>query len=379
MIKKILLLSLISVPVLASSVVCRETFHDQKLLSHMISMQSGEQLLSLSSGRKMAVIFEKSSLVTTTKKEVFVMVHGVGETAEAHTQLATEMRQKGFDVLRVNLQGHGKTLIEQNKNSEVPYVIPAEDNIADLAEVLQRMGSRDIILAGHSYGGGISLGAVQKLGNSAQNIKKVVLFSSYVKSLDKYYMDSITSGTAPLQAGKLAMKAMGVPAEWVESMLSPMESWVSIWTNWATAWQDHLYRHTPADEVRDAAMKPMLEMFKNISYPISFVLQTPEIKGEENLGLSFELRMKGALAAMRGLDRLNFLDTSGPLDLPKSPEYVLVSSSYDEIVTPTMMNDFKNRLSIQNYKFQSQMLKGGHYTVREKPAEVAALLEALSN
>ncbi len=373
----------------AATMICNDVFLTEHKISakfieeNFAPISYGKQLVDLSSGRKIALIFEKSTTTDANlKKPIFVMTHGMGESAEAHTELAQIMRDKGYDVLRVSLQGHGETLIESMKKEPIPYIIPVEDNIRDLAEVLYRVSSdRQVILVGHSYGGAVTLGVAEKFEKMgiASRIKDVVLVASFVKSLDKYYMDSVTSGMAPVQAQKLVLKTLGIPGEWVESFYSPFEKITAPISQMFQYWRDMFYGTIPVDNYRDMALKPSLEMFKMFQFPLHYAFQAPPMKGEENLKLDFGLRMKAVLAATRGVSDFNILDYSKELDLPKNVKYILVSGSTDDVVTPSMLNEFKDRLDESGYKTKSMMISGGHYLVREKPAEVAARLVPVLN
>lgn len=84
-----------------------------------------------------------------------LMLHGVGADSRGLITTAQMLRnQEGVRVVLIDLRGHGRS---GGTPWSVAYVGQYDDDVSDVIAELRRQGSRRIVLAGHSMGGGIAL------------------------------------------------------------------------------------------------------------------------------------------------------------------------------------------------------------------------------
>ncbi|MCB0369834.1 MAG: alpha/beta hydrolase, partial [Bdellovibrionales bacterium] len=131
-----------------------------------------------------------------SKKEIIVVLHGLGKSSSDLKYFMQEAEKKDDSVLAIDLHGFGETAV-LNNNYKSETSIPYEYSRDDVFEILKQIPSDiNIKLIGHSYGGGIALSILKKMAeeNTSLNVTTVVLLSTFVKNLDKYYQDAALSG-----------------------------------------------------------------------------------------------------------------------------------------------------------------------------------------
>ena len=101
-------------------------------------------------------------------KTTIVLLHGWGQNIEMMKPIGDNFKDK-FNILIIDLPGYGKS-DEPNKTWTV-------FDYSDMVhELLEKLGIKDPILMGHSFGGKISIDYA-----SRYNVKKLVLFASPFK------------------------------------------------------------------------------------------------------------------------------------------------------------------------------------------------------
>jgi len=101
-------------------------------------------------------------------KKTIVLLHGWGQNIEMMKMVGDPLSDR-FQVLILDLPGYGKS-------SEPPFSWTVYDYVEMLHELLDKLGIKDIILIGHSFGGKISLAYASKY-----KVDKLVLFGSPFK------------------------------------------------------------------------------------------------------------------------------------------------------------------------------------------------------
>ena len=92
-------------------------------------------------------------MARTKPKALVLIVHGFAEHSGRYTALAEALREAGYDVGALDLQGHGRS------ESTSVHVRRFSDYVADVevaAKYLKRTPSQKLILLGHSMGGLVS-------------------------------------------------------------------------------------------------------------------------------------------------------------------------------------------------------------------------------
>lgn len=86
-------------------------------------------------------------------KRVVVLIHGSGWHSRYFLPLARFISSEGVaQVYTPDLRGHG---VSPKRRGDVDYIRQLEDDLADFLAMIQKEGIEEIILGGHSSGGGL--------------------------------------------------------------------------------------------------------------------------------------------------------------------------------------------------------------------------------
>jgi pimeloyl-ACP methyl ester carboxylesterase len=99
--------------------------------------------VQLSSGRTLNFKYAKAD----KGKETVLFMHGLGRDLSYWDYHVAKLHEYGIGTLRVDLHGHGNTPDQHGD------VIPGDDQIADVASLINELGIEKVRVIGHSYGG----------------------------------------------------------------------------------------------------------------------------------------------------------------------------------------------------------------------------------
>ncbi len=115
-------------------------------------------------------------------KGIFVLVHGAAAGGWVFRDVAKLLRHYGYDVYTPTLTGLGERSHLMNKD------INLDLHIQDVVNHIESYGMKDVYLVGHSYGGAIISGVVNKIPDK---IKKQIYLDSFFLEEDKTILDTI--------------------------------------------------------------------------------------------------------------------------------------------------------------------------------------------
>jgi pimeloyl-ACP methyl ester carboxylesterase len=119
----------------------------------------------------------------------FVLVHGAWHGGWCYKRVAQTLRQAGHDVYTPTLTGLGERSHLMNR------MVNLETHVQDIVNVIRWEQLSDIVLCGHSYGGMVISGVVDKV---PETIRALVYLDAFVASNGRSLMDFLP---AQLQAG----------------------------------------------------------------------------------------------------------------------------------------------------------------------------------
>jgi pimeloyl-ACP methyl ester carboxylesterase len=102
---------------------------------------------------------------------IIVLVHGAWSGSWCWKAVARGLRQRGFEVYAPNLSGVGA------RSHIPPDAVDLETHIEDVAGLLRFEDLRDVLLAGHSYGGMVVTGAADR---QCERISKLVYLDAFL-------------------------------------------------------------------------------------------------------------------------------------------------------------------------------------------------------
>lgn len=91
-----------------------------------------------------------------TRKATYVLVHGAGHGGWCYQRVARLLRAEGHEVHTVTLTGLGE------RSHLLTADTSLDTHITDVVSLLEHEDLRDVILAGHSYGGIVITGAADR-------------------------------------------------------------------------------------------------------------------------------------------------------------------------------------------------------------------------
>lgn len=126
-------------------------------------------------------ISEKSSKFKKSKGNA-LLLHGLGDDLTQLNALSRQLVEAGYNVLRIDLHGHGKNL---NRHQSAKEIIHFEENVKDVVRVVEESAFKNPIVIGHSYGAAIGFAAGNLLRNNT-NYKPsaLIMMSPYLRRLD---------------------------------------------------------------------------------------------------------------------------------------------------------------------------------------------------
>lgn len=136
----------------------------------------------LSSENKLYSKFEKAE----NSKGNVLLIHGLGDDLTHLNKLAANLKKEGFSILRIDLYGHGETLENFAKTKKpIPTVLPYENNVRDISEIIKKLDFKNPIVIGHSYGGAIAYALSNQLkSNKSYRPQRLIMMAPYLRRLD---------------------------------------------------------------------------------------------------------------------------------------------------------------------------------------------------
>lgn len=122
--------------------------------------------------------------IADLSQPTFVLLHGITEDCTTFDEISGKLIQAGANVIRLDLIGHGRTLEHDHEGGQDSTTEITPDEQAEaVSDAIEQLGLENVILAGHSYGGGI---AVKVAGRPEMQprLRALHLFAPYVYRLD---------------------------------------------------------------------------------------------------------------------------------------------------------------------------------------------------
>lgn len=149
-----------------------------------LSVSAGDLrgFLTLSGGERVYVDYVKPE----PGKGVLVLLNGLTYSTHSWNSFVREFEKRGtgFGILRYDMRGMGKTLLE----GELPvnYEIPHEAQVEQLRRLLDRLGLKRVHLAGLSYGGGIAVAFGNKYPRYVESLILMAPFTQALENQDNW-------------------------------------------------------------------------------------------------------------------------------------------------------------------------------------------------
>ncbi len=126
-----------------------------------------------------------------SQKETFVIVHGAWAGGWEHKRLAEALQARGHAVYRPTLTGQGE------RSHLARFGVDLDMHIQDVVNLIEWEGLKDVVLVGHSYGGMVITGVVDRIPS---RFKRVVYLDAFLPEDGESAQSSLGSSVPPRKA-----------------------------------------------------------------------------------------------------------------------------------------------------------------------------------
>lgn len=343
---------------------------DRKVLvrSGIFESQSGP-----ANGLKVAFEFARQTLLGSARPSV-VLLHGVFNRREDLFKLSEEFERRGWNVLAMDLLGHGQTaaLNPQERQAPINHKLQVEA-LASLIEQLHvKMGLNQPLVVGHSLGGGLSMPLAKEL--KARGIRPManVPVTPYLSSIDKFLMHHGFTPDVISYFNDRLVEKMGL-----QHSATNQPAYFEFWRNFFRV----LYE--PALLALDSPQfRPVADFLQSLNEPLSrkFLEKSyrryHELKSNSDLAsvkvseAELDILIQGAIAATQGVRSLDFQARQGATKLDPTIPTLVISADQDQVVIPPQIRDFKDVAETFGYDVTFLELKGDHHLPQRHPVEL---------
>lgn len=255
-----------------------------------------------------------------------LLVHALAVDSSTLKGLADNYLRDGYEVLRVDLLGHGKTL-EATSSDQAPDVRFESQSIA-LQELIETLDLHNLRVIGHSYGGAVSLKLAERM-NSSGRIQSVTVISPYLQRIDQFYRH-----------------------QWVDwaSQLNPS---FGFFTGWFDAQYPNWYDNNYTQRATDTYLRQHYTGLIGRIFPGTSHLRE---------------RVEGAIATVKDIQGVDLI--ANPPNIGSIPLNIFYCGE-DELLPENMVESFFKTMVSKGYTVSFKTLPGaGHLAPIEQPEKV---------
>jgi pimeloyl-ACP methyl ester carboxylesterase len=148
-------------------------------------------------GRDLYLKVEHPTQSQNIKQPVFLL-HGLLDASTRFDELAAKLLKKGHPVIRADIYGFGKSLIQELKRNQGSHdflkSLPFELNVTDVKDLIiwsqKKFNFGPLKVVGHSMGGGI-LGVLASDPQAHELFSHLTMITPYIYRLDRYHLEKI--------------------------------------------------------------------------------------------------------------------------------------------------------------------------------------------
>lgn len=285
-------------------------------VSMCASLFSFNALLDQDVGTKK--MFARLDTASSNKGNI-LLIHGLLGSGEADMEpLAQKFLKEGYNILRVDLLGHGKSLKKQiQKENSISEEYSLEENIIEIAKIIKKQNFTNAVFIGHSYGGAQAYALSKLLEKTPYRAKNIVLLAPYLRRLDS-------------------------------------KSFEQVGLSWLA--------------------KPYLDQYMFTRYKefiLSQLNKSERDLSEEDLQ-DIETRVLAAMAATRGVRHFDMISDYKKWESENRPPILLIRAEDDVLLSPYDFEGFVAEMDNQNYPYVYLTLKNvGHLFPIHNSAQTA--------
>lgn len=307
-----------------------------------------------------------------------VLLHGVLNRRQDLSALSSQFENRGWNVLSVDLLGHGDTAFlnrEALKKGEPIDHVSQIEIIASLTrQIHARLNLDRPIVVGHSLGGGLSMSLAKELNSRGLEPRANVPIAPYLSAIDKFMVHHGFTPDVLRYFNERLIEQIGFRSS---EPGSTHAVYVEAWRNFFRVLFEPALIAMDSPQFRQLA-----EIFQSINDPYSKKFLEKAYRRYQELkadGTTSEAKLseadldvliQGAIASTRGVRSLDYQARQGatPID-PKVPT-LIVSGEKDPIVIRPQIEDFRAFAKQSGYDVTFVEMKGDHDIPQRLPVEL---------
>lgn len=309
-----------------------------------------------------------------------VLLHGVFNRREDLQKLSSEFEQRGWNVLAIDLLGHGRSALLNRSEGRFPAPIDHRTQVIAISSLIQKIhlvqGLSAPLIVGHSLGGGLSMSLAKELNHRGLRPLANVPVTPYISSIDKFLLHHGFTPDVMSYFNDRLVEKLGL-----KSSQKNQNAYIEFWRNFFRV----LYE--PALLALDSPQfRPMAEFFHSMNKPQSRRLlekafrRYHELKSTSDLATlkvpeaELDILIQGAIAATQGVKDLNFQARRGATKIDPTIPTLVISGDRDQIVIPPQIRDFKTVAETFGYDITFVEMSGDHHLPQRRPADLAEVI-----
>lgn len=352
----------------------------------------------IASTRNLRMVFDHSKATSQSPdKPTFVLLHGILDRRFDLDEVTKTIDGFGYATLRPDWLGHGETALLNRDLLNSEQISPLAQ-IEMVAELINRLKLKKVIIIGHSMGGGLGMGLAQILAQSGVIVALDVPTNPYITPLDKFFYESTVN---PEIARNFYLKTTkNIPPEKAEEVREEIRDkypltgvpWMDAGANFnflwlsfiaANSWFNRHLSETVYARVLTNTMRSLSDPYaipylkktftkyertKNSHYPAHLKMSNSQIA----------LFVDGGIRATLGLRELDFLTNRQAINMRIKIPTLLLSGSLDKVVTQPQVEKFKELVKEHNWDITFQEMNSDHFLPQRYPDELIARILAFA-
>ncbi len=307
-----------------------------------------------------------------------VLLHGVLNRRQDLAALSAQFENRGWNVLSVDLLGHGDTAFLNREAQSLKQPIEHMSQVEIIASLTRQIHARlnldRPLVVGHSLGGGLSMGLAKELNSRGLEPRANVPIAPYLSAIDKFMVHHGFTPDVLRYFNERLIEKIGIRAN---EPGSAQTIYIEAWRNFfrvlfepaLIALDSPQFRQLA--EVFESIQEPYSKKFLEKAYRRYQELKAAGSPTEAKISESdLDLLIQGAIASTQGVRSLDYQARQGATPIDPNVPTLIVSGDKDPIVIRPQIEDFRAFAKQSGYDVTFVEMKTDHEIPQRLPLEL---------
>lgn len=306
-----------------------------------------------------------------------VLIHGVLDRREDLAGVTRELESRGWDILAVDLLGHGRSA-ELNQLKSIDHTLQVQILSALTRNIHARFDLQRPVIIGHSLGGGISMSLALNLNQRNVAPLANIPVAPYLSAIDKFLFSRGLSPDVLRHYNEQLISQLGLKGVSDFYSKSP---YIEMWRTFFRIMFEPALVASNSEQARqfmsimnainDPVAKKVLDQAYH-HYQDAKNKQRADIDKLTNEQI--DRLVAGGIAATYGAKSLDFQARRNPTPVDPKVPTLLISGDQDPVVIPPQVRDFKVVAERAGYDVTFLEMKGDHFIPQRSPIELTDII-----